>query len=72
MTKSKGSKGNLDDMFNRIDTQGESLYKYWLDNHAKPHIIEWLDNHGYDVDTCGTYEYVEFITKHFIDWIAKN
>lgn len=54
------------------DETGKTMYKYWLENYAEPHIKKWLEEHNYNVDTCRSSEYIEYITNHFIDWVTNK
>lgn len=55
-----------------LDTYGEGLYMYWLDNHGERYIRRWLIDNDYNIDTVMTKKYVKYIANHFREWLSNT
>jgi hypothetical protein len=55
-----------------LDSDARGVYRDWIEQHAEPHIKEWLEKHDYNVETCRSFEFVKYITDKFIDWISNG
>lgn len=51
---------------------GESLYKYWVDTYSHNHVKKWLKKRKYDMNSCNTQEFIDYMTEGFINWINRS
>lgn len=71
MTKNNNSKSQFDEQ-KSWGKYGNSLYKYWVDTYGNQYVNRWLKKHKYNIDSCETKEFIEYMTDNFIKWIIRD
>ena len=73
MTNMKRLRDDVNEaMSGLLDSDATGVYKDWIRDNAEPHIVEWLEKHNYNVETCRSFEFVKYISDRFIDWISNS
>jgi hypothetical protein len=51
-----------------LPIEKQKTYKYWLDTYGGPHIVEWMNTHGYDISAVRTGDFIAYMATRFVEW----